>query len=83
MSSKLTRKIATALSIDDVRIEVLGESRAFTCAASQILKYLPKARTLVELCRELDEELDGVKIPASAAAIVNAIRSIVEEIDEE
>ena len=29
------------------------------------------------LCKELDEELDGVVIPRSAASIANAIRSLV------
>jgi phytoene/squalene synthetase len=35
------------------------------------------------LCRELDEELDGVQLPRSAAAILNAIRVILDDIDEE
>ena len=34
------------------------------------------------LCRELDEELDGVKVPASAAAILNAISELLDEIDQ-
>lgn len=31
------------------------------------------------LCQELDIEMDGVAVPASAAAILNAIRSVVAE----
>ena len=36
---------------------------------------------LVVLCRELDSELDGVLVPSSAAAILNAIRSLLAELD--
>lgn len=34
---------------------------------------------LWKLCSELDEELDGVRMPASAAAIMNAIRNLLKE----
>ena len=34
---------------------------------------------LIRMFRELDAELDGVRIPASAAAVANAIRRIIEE----
>jgi hypothetical protein len=34
---------------------------------------------LVELCRELDAEMDGVKVPASAAAILNTIRAALPD----
>jgi len=34
---------------------------------------------LLRLCRELDMEMDGVACPASAAAILNAIRGIVAD----
>ena len=34
-----------------------------------------KLRSLRTLFRELDEELDGVRIPKSAAAIMNGIRA--------
>lgn len=33
------------------------------------------------LLRELDAEMDGVKVPASAAAILNTIRTMVNEDD--
>lgn len=33
------------------------------------------------MARELDVEMDGVKCPASAAAILNTIRDIIREID--
>ena len=36
---------------------------------------------LVALCRELDMEMDGVKCPAAAAAILNAIRGVLEELE--
>ena len=36
---------------------------------------------LVRLCRELDTELDGVKLPRTAAGIMNAIRACLEAID--
>ena len=35
---------------------------------------------LVDLTSELSDELDGVKVPASAAAILNAIRSVLNEL---
>jgi len=38
---------------------------------------------LVGLCRELDIELDGVNVPGSAAAILNAIRKILRDLEEE
>lgn len=40
---------------------------------------------LMILCKELDIEMDGVKCPRTAAAILNGIREIVtrdEELDE-
>lgn len=37
------------------------------------------ADRLFNLCRELDMELDGVNMPATAAAIMNAIRGLVTE----
>lgn len=40
---------------------------------------LRKLPSLIVLCSELSEELDGVTIPASAAAIVNGMRSLVNE----
>ncbi len=44
-------------------------------------KTLPRDR-LVLLCRELDMQMDGVAVPASAAAILNAIRSLLSDIEE-
>jgi len=47
---------------------------------SPVRKRSPKDR-LVGLCRELDVEMDGVApIPATAAAILNGIRSVLNEI---
>jgi hypothetical protein len=37
---------------------------------------------LRRLCHELDMELDGVKLPASAAGILNGIRKAISDIDE-
>ena len=37
---------------------------------------------LVRLCRELDAELDGVKIPASAAAVANGIRTLLDNLED-
>ena len=34
---------------------------------------------LIRLCVELDMEMDGVRVPASAAAILNAIRGILNK----
>jgi hypothetical protein len=34
---------------------------------------------LIRLCIELDVEMDGVRVPATAAAILNAIRSILDK----
>ena len=38
---------------------------------------------LVALCIELDSELDGVKLPASAAAAMNGIRSVLEDMEDD
>jgi len=37
---------------------------------------------LIALLRELDSELDGVVVPSSAASILNAIRSLLAELDD-
>ena len=42
----------------------------------------PKER-LFALCRELDIEMDGVRCPASAAAILIAIRSVIRKAENE
>jgi hypothetical protein len=38
---------------------------------------------LVNLCRELDMEMDGVACPRTAAAVFNAIRSVLSEMDDQ
>ena len=38
---------------------------------------------LVKLCRELDMELDGVRLPAPAAAVANGIRSTLERLEDD
>ena len=47
-----------------------------------IWSALRQRETLLTLCTELDRELDGVRIPKSAAEIVNAIRSLLKECDQ-
>ena len=42
-----------------------------------------RLRKLAGLCEELDMEMDGVSVPASAAAILNAIRHIISEASDE
>jgi len=37
-----------------------------------------RLRKMWNLCDELDTELDGVSVPASAAAILNAIRDLLD-----
>ena len=44
------------------------------CKEADLEKLVP----LLTLCRELDVEMDGVKCPKSAAAILNRIRSLIE-----
>ena len=46
----------------------------------RLLKLYEK---LVPLCNELDDEMNGVSCPASASAILNALRFTLEEIDDE
>ena len=43
---------------------------------------MTNAEKLIRLCRELDIEMDGVACPGSAAAILNAIRSIVSDVED-
>ena len=38
---------------------------------------------LVRLCEELDMEMDGVTVPATAAAILNGIRATLDELEGE
>lgn len=40
---------------------------------------LKEREKLLGLCTELDVEMDGVRCPATAAAILNGLRSIVSE----
>jgi hypothetical protein len=46
-------------------------------------RIIASSVTLYTLCKELDIEMDGVKCPATAAAILNAIRSEIERIESE
>ncbi len=41
--------------------------------------HLAKLVSLMTLCRELDTDMDGVRCPGTAAAILNAIRRIVKD----
>ena len=41
------------------------------------------AYRIVRLCRELDIEIDGVRVPATAAAILNGIREALNELPED
>lgn len=45
----------------------------------EIAAALKERERFLILCTELDMEMDGVRCPASAAAILNALRSIVTE----
>jgi hypothetical protein len=42
-------------------------------------RVLDERRRLLRLCAELDMEMDGVKCPRTAAAILAALRGIVSE----
>lgn len=44
-----------------------------------IAAALKERETLLTLCTELDAEMDGVSYPATAAAIMGALRIIVNE----
>lgn len=60
------------------RVEELEETNRQHLVEIERLKA-ENAR-LMELCTELDMEMDGrVTVPASAAAIFNTLRSIVSE----
>ena len=43
----------------------------------EIAAALKERERFLNLCTELDVEMDGVRCPASAAAILNALRGIV------
>lgn len=45
-------------------------------------KAAETAEKIVRMARLLDVELDGVRIPATAAAIVMRIRSLLKELDD-
>ena len=45
----------------------------------EIENALRQREKLLRICRELDAELDGVKLPWSAAAIANAMRQEIGE----
>jgi len=46
-------------------------------------KHRDVTRGLVRLCRELDAELDGVRLPATAAAITCGIRTLLNRLEDE
>ena len=51
-------------------------------AACDTLCELANAGTrLILLCRELDTELDGMRLSQTTAAIVNGIRRVLDEIE--
>ena len=56
-----------------------GETMVWSETPLELLTRLiderDEAAQIVALVRELDEELDGVRIPKSAAAVMNAIRA--------
>lgn len=54
--------------------ELKGGPQGFTIRRSE-----SESSELFKLCKLLDIEMDGVKCPASAAAILNAIRRIVTQ----
>lgn len=68
-------------SVEEIR--KIEEARACAESMRAWLERIGKQETriasarLFGLCRELDIEMDGVNIPSSAAAILNAIRSTV------
>lgn len=70
-------------SVDE--IAVIREARDCAASMREWLEKLGKdencivSQSLFGLCRELDVELDGVKLPSSASGILMAIRSIVAE----
>jgi len=49
----------------------------------QSVRLVKKYEKIVRLSRELDAEMDGETCPASVAAILNAIRFTLEDIDDE
>ena len=57
----------------------LGWVAAYTPEGCEIGVVIKDSLNLVPLCQELVEELDGVVMPASASAIVNAIWSRLKD----
>jgi hypothetical protein len=51
----------------------------FVDASKTMLHDLNQRERLFRLCTELAVEMDGVRVPATAAAILNAIRAIVAD----
>jgi hypothetical protein len=48
------------------------------CLAAKRIAELERLRSL---CIELDQELDGVRLPRSAAAVANGLRAMLEKLD--
>ena len=57
-----------------------SRSQRLTDMLDERAHYRPKFSQLVV---ELADELDGVRLPASAAAIMNAIQDMIDRADEE
>lgn len=75
-SSHSTREVAVA--VRDLRLFV--EATEFFFDKTDKGEVAKRRERLFGLCQELDVEMDGVSpIPATAAAILNGIRSIVNE----
>lgn len=61
------------------------ELRSETVVDNKKVKHRPvdenrkDVERLIRLCVELDMEMDGVRVPAAAAAILNAIRGILSK----
>ena len=59
-------------------LDIWWNQRRLSAGPKHLSQHAELEPKLVTLCRELDVEMDGVKVPASAAAILNAIRECLE-----
>lgn len=85
-SSNKDKKIPLEHALKEYSEEAIADG---LCCAQTTIDLAESCRTMLHdlnqrerlfrLCVELDIEMDGVRVPASAAAILNAIRGIVTE----
>jgi len=92
MGRKISMREARQIALDNLeraegeRLESVNFEEGEECVrlraeVARLKEEITYLRKLYDICVELDMEMDGVKAPASAAGLLNAMRRIIEAED--